>query len=116
MNLRVIKFLLANQTVLLKIIEIGKGWRKDLPFIEQWLLVDSIARLLIPVLESQAVSVKALSGSRFDLLDDEEDYEALLFQAGAEFGILGVDWELLTTVILPLVIAILKALAAGKAV
>ena len=28
MNLRVIKFLLANQTVLLKIIEIGKGWRK----------------------------------------------------------------------------------------
>lgn len=115
MNLRVIKFLLANQTVLLKIIEIGKGWRKDLPFIEQWLLVDSIARLLIPVLESQAVSVKALSG-RFGDLEDEEDYEALLFQAGAEFGILGVDWELLTTVILPLVIAILKALAAGKAV
>jgi len=115
MNLRVIKFLLANQTVLLKIIEIGKGWRKDLPFIEQWLLVDSIARLLIPVLESQAVSVQALSGG-FGDLEDQEDYEALLFQAGAEFGILGVDWELLTTVILPLVIAILKALAAGKAV
>ena len=116
MNLRVIKFLLANQVVLLQIIEIGKGWRKDMPFIEQWLLVDAIARLLIPVLDSQAVSVKALSTSRFDPLEEEEDYDALLFQAGAEFGFLGVDWETLTTVILPLVMAILKALAAGKAV
>lgn len=114
-NLKVVKFLLANQAALLKVVEIAKSWRKDLPYVEQWALVDSIARIVIPILESQAVSPKALMKSRFHDEDYEDtQYEALAFGAGAEFAALGVDWKLLVDVILPIVISILKALAAGK--
>jgi hypothetical protein len=114
-NLKVVKFLLANQAALLKVVEIAKSWRKDLPYVEQWALVDSIARIIIPILESQAVGPKALTVSRFRDADfEEQDYEALAFQAGAEVSALGVDWKLLVEVVLPIVISILKALAAGK--
>jgi hypothetical protein len=114
-NLKVVKFLLANQAALLKVVEIAKQWRKDLPYVEQWALVDSIARVLIPVLESQAVAAKALTVHRFQDEDfDEQDYEALAFGAGVEFAALGMDWKLLVEVILPIVISILKALSAGK--
>lgn len=114
-NLKVVKFLLANQAALLKVVEIAKSWRKDLPYVEQWALVDSIARIIIPILESQAVAAKALTVSRFRDEDyEDQDYEALAFGAGAEFSALGVDWKLLVEVILPIVISILKALAAGK--
>lgn len=115
MNLKVVKFLLANQAALLKVVEIAKAWRKDLPYVEQWALVDSIARILIPVLEAQAVAPKALTKHRWEDGDFEDaDYEALAFTAGVEFAALGVDWKLLIDVILPIVISILKALAAGK--
>jgi hypothetical protein len=114
-NLKVVKFLLANQAALLKVVEIAKSWRKDLPYVEQWALVDSIARIIIPILESQAVGPKALTVSRLRDADfEEQDYEALAFQAGAEVSALGVDWKLLVEVVLPIVISILKALAAGK--
>lgn len=114
-NLKIVKFLLAHQAALLKIVEIAKSWRTDLPYVEQWALVDSIARILLPILEAQAVSAKSLTVNRFHD-DDYEDtnYEALAFGAGAEFAALGVDWKLLVNVILPIVISILKALAAGK--
>jgi hypothetical protein len=114
-NLKVVKFLLANQAALLKVVEIAKSWRKDLPYVEQWALVDSIARIIIPILESQSVAAKALTISRFQDADfEEQDYEALAFGAGAEFAALGVDWKMLVEVILPIVISILKALSAGK--
>lgn len=115
MNVKVIKFLLANQNALLKIVEIAKSWRQDLPYVEQWALVDSIARIIIPILEAQAVAPKALATHNiYDDAMDEIQYEALIFGAGVEFSMLGIDWQLLTEVILPIVISILKALAAGK--
>ena len=115
MNLKVVKFLLANQAALLKIVEIAKGWRKDLPFADQWAMVDSIARLLIPILEAQALSPKALYVRDFEALDyDESTYETRLLAAGAEMAALGIDWKLLLEVIVPIVLSILKALAAGK--
>ena len=115
MNLKVVRFLLANQATLLKIIEIAKGWRKDLPFSEQWAMVDSIARLLIPVLESQSLAPKALYARDFEALDyDDSTYETRLLAVGAEVAALGIDWKLLLDVIIPIVLSILKALAAGK--
>ena len=115
MNVKVVKFLLANQAALLLLVEIAKKWRKDLPYVEQWALVDQVAKILIPILEAQAVSPKALIKHRFSDADFEEtDYEALAFNAGVEFASLGVDWKLLIDVILPIVLSILKALAAGK--
>jgi hypothetical protein len=115
MNVKVIKFLLAHQAALLALVEIAKKWRKDLPFAEQWALVDQVAKIIIPVLEAQAVSPKALMRSRFNDADyEEQNYEALVFSSGAEFAALGVDWKLFIDVILPIVLSILKALAAGK--
>lgn len=115
LNIKVVKFLLANQDALLKVVAIAKGWRKDMPYTEQWALVDSIARILIPILEAQAVAPRALTKHRFhDEAFDDIDYEALAFGAGVEFAALGVDWKLLVDVILPIVLSILKALAAGK--
>ena len=115
LNVKVIKFLVAHQAALLALVEVAKKWRKDLPYAEQWALVDEVAKILIPVLESQAVSPKALMTHRFDDADFEvTDYEALAFSSGAQFAALGVDWKLLIDVILPIVISILKALAAGK--
>ena len=115
MNIKVVKFLLANQAALLLLVEIAKKWRKDLPYAEQWELVNQVAKVLIPMLEAQAVSPKALTKHRFSDADFEEtNYEALAFTAGAEFAALGVDWKLLIDVILPIVLSILKALAAGK--
>jgi len=115
MNIRVVKFLLANQAALLALVEIAKKWKRDLPYAAQWALVDQIAKIVIPILEAQAVSPKALIKHRFSDADFEEtDYEALAFTAGAEFASLGVDWKLLIDVILPIVLSILKALAAGK--
>jgi hypothetical protein len=115
LNVKVIKFLVAHQAALLALVEIAKKWRKDLPYAEQWALVDQVAKILIPVLEAQAVSPKALVKSRFTDADyEEQDYEALAFSSGAQFAALGVDWKLFIEVILPIVISILKALAAGK--
>ena len=115
MNVKVVKFLLANQAALLALVEIAKKWRKDLPYEDQWELVNQAAKVIIPVLKAQAVSPKALTKHRFSDADFEEtDYEALAFTAGAEFASLGVDWKLLIDVILPIVLSILKALAAGK--
>ena len=115
LNVKVVKFLLANQTALLALVEIAKKWKKELPYAYQWALVDQVAKILIPILEAQAVSPKALMRSRFTDADyEEQDYEAMAFTAGAEFAALGVDWKLLIDVILPIVLSILKALAAGK--
>jgi hypothetical protein len=115
LNVKVVKFLLANQTALLALVEIAKKWKKDLPYADQWAMVDQVAKILIPILEAQAVSPKAMMRSRFTDADyEEQDYEAMAFTAGAEFAALGVDWKLLIDVILPIVLSILKALAAGK--
>lgn len=114
-NLKVVKFLLANQAALLQVVAIAKGWRKDLPYVEQWALVDSIARVIIPILEAQAVAPKALTKHRLHDADYEDtDYEAMAFEAGAECAALSVDWKMLVDVILPIVISILKALSTGK--
>ena len=115
MNIKVVKFLLANQAALLALVEIAKKWKKDLSYAAQWALVDQIAKIVIPILEAQAVSPKALM--RNPLMDgdfEETDYEALGFTVGTEFAALGVDWKLFVDVILPIVLSILKALAAGK--
>jgi hypothetical protein len=115
LNVKVVKFLLANQAALLALVEIAKKWKKDLPYASQWELVNQVAKILIPVLEAQAVSPKSMLKHRFHDDDYEEtDYEAMAFTAGAEFAALGVDWKLLIDVIIPIVLSILKALAAGK--
>ncbi len=55
MNLQVLKWLLAHRDLLTKVLEVAKGFRRDLPPMEQWEIVDKIARLVIPVLKNDDV-------------------------------------------------------------
>lgn len=121
MNVKVLQFLLRNQAVLLKIVDVAKGWKKDAPYSEQWAIVDSIARLIIPLLEKEVVSPRALASS-FDYVYDSdgnvvagsEPYPQAVFSAGYQTAALNIDWKLLCDVVLPLVISILQALAAKE--
>lgn len=121
MNVKVLQFLLRNQAVLLKIVDVAKGWKKDAPYSEQWAIVDSIARLIIPLLEKEVVSPRALASS-FDYVYDSdgnvvagsEPYPQAVFAAGYQTAALNIDWKLLCDVVLPLVISILQALAAKE--
>ena len=112
MNLKVLKWLLAHREALVQIVEIAKGYDKALPFIKQWEIVDRIARIVIPILEAEAVSPKALTEDGFYLLANEEweNRDVELVACGADVVAMGIDWKILIETVLPLVIAILKAL------
>ena len=121
MNIKVLQWLLRNQTVLVKIVEVAKGWRKDSPYFDQWEIVDTIARLLIPLIDAEKISPKALAASYDYVYDAEgrpvvgsEPYPVAVLAAGAKMQALGIDWELVVNVILPLVISILQALASKE--
>jgi hypothetical protein len=115
-NLKVLKWLLAHKDALLQIVEIGKGYSKSLPYLQQWEIVDKIARIVIPILEAEAVTPKVLAHDDIftevwadDALTDDPR-EVQILQAGVEVQALSVDWKTLVETILPLVVAILKAL------
>lgn len=107
MNVKVLQWLLAHQSTLLQIVEVAKGWKKNAPYSEQWTLVNAIARLVIPLLEETNVSPKAL-------VIYDWDSQASAFSVGAEVAQLGIDWKLITEVVLPILIAILQALSAKE--
>lgn len=111
MNVKIVKFLLANQTALLQIVEIAKKWDKSLSLLKQWALVDQIAQIVLPILEANLVSPKALANP---WESDDDDYERMSFAANVEFSTLGIDWQLLVDVIIPVIVAILRALSAGE--
>lgn len=102
MNLTIIKWLLAHRDLLSKILEIVKGWNKDLPLAQHWDMVDQIARLVIPVLTKQDVQA---------MLDSPWEDAPTAFALGAEANALGVDWATLIQVIIPILQAILQAFA-----
>lgn len=111
MNIKVLQWLLAHRDILLKIVEVAKDFSRHKPYIEQWDVVDKIARLVIPVLASEEVKPQDIADED-SLSWDEHDVAA--FAAGAEVQAMGIDWKTLVEVIMPLVIAILQALAAKK--
>jgi len=112
MNLKVLKWLLAHRDALVQIVEIAKGYDKKLPFIKQWEIVDRIARIVIPILEAESVSPKALSDDGFYILStiDDDNREVELLAAGATVVALGIDWKIVVETVLPIILAILKAL------
>ena len=105
MNLQILKWLVAHRDLLTKITEAAKGFSKDLPYAQQWDIVDKIARLIIP----------ALSESEIRMLADSDPWEedepmVTSFALGAEYSALGIDWVTLVNVILPILQIILEAL------
>lgn len=100
MNLTMIKWLLAHRDLLGKIVEIVKGWHKDMPLAAHWDVVDKIARLVIPALTKQDVAA---------MMDSPWEDAPTAFALGAEANALGVDWVTLIQVIIPILQAILQA-------
>jgi hypothetical protein len=103
MNLKILRWLLAHRDVLIKVLEAAKRYSRSAPLIEQWAIVDEIARIVIPVLEKEGVDVGALLWS----VDDEVE----AFAAGAEVSALGVDWKTIIDILLPILIQILRAIS-----
>jgi hypothetical protein len=115
MNIKVVTWLVRHRDVLSKIIEVAKGYRKDAPYSEQWAVVDAIARLILPVLERESVQAKAFFTYGNEDLEGVaqslREGDVQLLAAGAEVAALGIDWKMFVEVVLPIVIAILEALA-----
>lgn len=107
MNLKILQFLLRHREVLLKVVEAAKGFQHAETYADRWAIVDTIARLVIPVLEEELKSNRLLSDEPKTL----EEYDAKVMSAEAEFNTLGIDWKLLVEVIIPLLISILEAVA-----
>lgn len=103
MNLNLIRWLLAHRDLLTQIIEAVKGYNKNLPPIEQWAIVDKVARLVIPVLTSSEVA-------EFQLYSWENDDAATALALGSEYAALGVDWQTLLKIIIPILEIVLRAL------
>jgi hypothetical protein len=109
MNLKVLQWLLKHKNVLLQIVDVSKGFRKDATYSDQWEIVDKIARLVIPILEADAVTPKLLT-VEWDTLHDYGNHDVSVLACGAEVQALGIDYKLLIDTILPIIIAILEAL------
>jgi hypothetical protein len=105
MNLQIIKWLIANKDVLLQVVEAVKPWRKDLSPIQHWEIVDQVARVIIPALTQD--DIEALTTE-----DWEDNIEA--FALGVEYSALGIEWVTLIQVIIPILQAILRALATNE--
>ena len=103
MNLQILRWLLAHKDVLLKVVDIAKGWKKELPLLSQWDIVDQIARLVVPLLTEQ--DVVHLSSTDWD-----NDDPVSAFAFGAEVSTLGFDWSILIQVIIPVLQIIIQAL------
>lgn len=105
MNLTAIKWLIAHRELLTKVVAAAKKFNRNGTYISQWDVVDEIARLVIPVFEKEGVQPMDLLSSEWE----EDEYSA--FAVGAEVSALGVDWQQLLNIILPILLAILKSLA-----
>jgi hypothetical protein len=113
MNLKALQFLLRHREVLLAVVAVAKKFPDSASYLDKWIVVDEIARLVIPVLEKELDAPKLLSFEDDDYLLPRQ-YDAKVLEAGAEFGALGIDWKLLVEVVIPIVISILEAVIGRK--
>lgn len=110
MNLKVLQWLIAHRELLMQVVAVVKRYNKDATLLEKWVLVDEVARLVIPVVQDNDEVLGLLTR---DYIDWEEDSQ-VSFAMGADVAALGVDWRLIVELVLPVVISILEALACKK--
>ena len=98
--------------------ELTSGSRQELIKKAQWLYnnsglaggaVDKIARLVIPILEAEAVAPRLLE-VEWGVLESYGTHDVNILACGAEVQALGIDYKLLIETILPIIIAILEAI------
>lgn len=104
MNFRVIQWLIRNRDLLTAVMAAAQKYSKNSSYLDQWSVVNDIARLVLPVLEREGILARDLA----PLYMDDEEYA---FALGAEVAAMGIDWKSLIDIVLPILLAILKALA-----
>jgi hypothetical protein len=116
MNIKILSWLLKHRNLLMAVVEAAKAWDRDAPYVEQWEVVDRIARLVLPVIEREQVTAKQLWGYTNDDYEplSLDDGDVIILGAGAEVQALGIDWKLFVEVVLPIVVAILEAIIGRK--
>jgi hypothetical protein len=107
-NIKVLTWLVRHRELLVAVVKEAQAFKPDAPYIEQWNVVDRIARLVIPVLQAEGVDPNAFWVYEEGQSLHEGDVQ--LLSAGADAHAMGVDWRTLADVVLPIVIAILEAL------
>jgi hypothetical protein len=110
MNLKVLQWLIAHRELLMQVVAVVKKYSKEATLLEKWVLVDEVARLVIPVIQDNDEVLGLLTRDYMDFEDDS----AVSFAMGADVAALGVDWRLIVELVLPVVISILEALACKK--
>ena len=110
MNLKVLQWLIAHRELLMQVVAVVKQYSQDATLLEKWVLVDEVARLVIPVIQDNDEVLGLLTRDYMDWEDDS----AVSFAMGADVAALGVDWRLIIELVLPVVISILEALACKK--
>jgi antitoxin component of RelBE/YafQ-DinJ toxin-antitoxin module len=107
MNLSVIRWLIAHRELLVQVVTAVKKFNPNGTYLSQWEVVDEVARIVLPALEKEGVLP-------LDLLSDEwGDDEYAAFAVGAEVSAMGIDWQQLITIVLPILIAILRSLSSN---
>jgi hypothetical protein len=102
MNLQVLQWLLRYKRELVEVVSIAKRFSSDMPLMEKWRLVDEIAKVLLPIIDTETRALSLLS-------DTDLSVSALSLEG--EIQALAIDWATLVDVVLPIVISILQAIA-----
>jgi hypothetical protein len=110
MNLKVLQWLISHRELLMQVVAVVKKYSKDATLLEKWVLLDEVARLVIPAVQDNDEVLGLLAREYMDWEDDS----AVSFAMGADVAALGVDWRLIIELVLPVVISILEALACRK--
>lgn len=107
MNLKILRWVVTHRELLMKVVQEVQAFDRGSPYIDQWTVVDRVARLVIPVLEAEKVDLQAF----FDYSPlSLEEGDVQLLAAGAEVQALGIDWKTLAEVILPIIVTIIELL------
>jgi len=112
-NIKVLTWLVRHRDLLVAVVKEAQAFKPDAPYIEQWNVVDKIARLVIPVLQAENVDPKVFwsyEKDESDVLRSLHYVDVQIMAAGADVQAMGVDWKQLADVVLPIIIAILEAL------
>lgn len=90
---QITRWLLTHREAAMKIYELTKNWTGELSVSDKWAIVNSVAEIVLPLLEgANILSIDA----DFDYDDDVE-----LMALGSEVGALGIPWIAVTSILIP---------------
>jgi len=109
MNLTLVRWLIAHRDVLMECISIVQDFDMESSLISRWDVVDRLARVIIPAIEGE--DIESLAFGEPTMFSDVDEYTSMA--CGADLAALGVDWRTLVSTLMPILIAILKAIVSS---